>query len=234
MRVLRRVIDGASRLVGTLKRNQLISIAKSKPPIKVNIGCGLSVAPGWINIDGSLNALVATLPSFFHKLAYRFTGASRYYSKEDYCRLLGDHRFIHHDLVHGIPLADETADFVYSSHFLEHLSRFDGVSLIGEMFRVLKRSGITRLSVPDLKYAISLYEKGEKEKMLTAYFFVEDDESFYARHKYLYDYEMLREIMCQEGFRNVSRCDFRKGRTPDLSVLDNRPEESLFIEAEKP
>jgi hypothetical protein len=35
------------------------------------------------------------------------------------------------------------------------------------------------------------------------------------------------------GFREVARCDYRQGRTPDLESLDNRPEETLFVEARK-
>jgi hypothetical protein len=85
--------------------------------------------------------------------------------------------------------------------------------------------------VPDLTYALSLYAAGEKDKMLSDNFFVEDDDSYYARHKYMYDFAMLADALTQAGFHDVRRCDFRKGRTPDLDSLDNRPDESLFIEA---
>ena len=227
-------MDGSSLLLGKARRNRTVLPAKGESSVKVNIGCGLAVAPGWINIDGSLNTLVATLPSSFHRLAYRFTGAHRYYTGEEYCRILQDHCFVHHDLSYGIPLPGGTVDYMYSSHFLEHISRRDGVRLAMEMFRVLKPGAVVRLSVPDLAYAISLYEKGEKEKMLTSFFFVEDDDSCFARHKYMYDFDILSKLLFEAGFVNVRRCSFREGRTPDLDVLDNRPEESLFVEAERP
>ena len=233
MKLLRRLVDGSSLVLGKVRRNRLIVPVEGQSPVKVNIGCGLAVVPGWINIDGSLNALVATLPSSFHRLAYRFTGAHRYYSREEYCRILQDHCFVHHDLVYGIPLADNMVDYIYSSHFLEHLSRQDGVSLAEEMFRVIKPGGIVRISVPDLAYAVSLYEQGYKEKMLISYFFVEDDDSYFARHKYMYDFNMLSEMLIGAGFVNVRRCKVREGRTPDLDALDNRPEDSLFVEAER-
>lgn len=231
MRLLRRIVETSTQLIGRLKWNQRTSIPPQFSPVKVNLGCGLAVATGWVNIDGSLNALVSALPRPLHPLAYRLTGASRYYSEDEYCRLLRDHYFIHHDLAHSIPLADGVADFVYSSHFLEHLFRKDGERLLAESFRVLKPGGTVRVVVPDLAYALSLYSAGEKEKMLLDNFFVEDDDSYYARHKYMYDFAMLDDALTRAGFRDIRRCEFRKGHTPDLAGLDNRPDESLFVEA---
>jgi predicted SAM-dependent methyltransferase len=232
MKVLRRMIDSASSILGYLKRRQRRTIpAGYASPTKVNLGCGLAIAAGWINIDGSLNALIASSPSGLHPLAYRLSGASRYYSREQYCRLLSDHVFVHHDLVHGIPLADACADFVYSSHFLEHLNRNDAEHLLCASFRILKPGGTLRIVVPDLEYALSLYSSGKKKMMLTQYFFVEDDGSHYAQHKYMYDFALLKEALEKIGFKEIRRCSFRHGKTPDLDTLDNRPEDSLFVEA---
>jgi len=201
--------------------------------VKLNLGCGLAVAKGWINVDGSLNALAASWPRSVHQLLYRVSGANRYYTCEEYCALLEEHQFIHHDLAYGIPFVDESVNSVYSSHFLEHLHRQDALHLLQESFRVLKHGGVIRICVPDLAYAISLYTWGEKEKMLNDYFFVEDKESYYARHKYMYDFDLLSTIMKQVGFRNIRRCAYRQGATPDLEVLDNRLEETLYVEAVK-
>ncbi len=230
MNVLRSIIDGTSSLLGKIKKNQRISLP-IEGPIKANLGCGLAVAPGWINIDGSLSALVATLPGWLHGIAYQLTGAKNYYSKEEYLGLLRGHRFVHHDLSYGLPIEDSVVHYIYTSHFIEHLFRKDAAHLLRECFRVLKPGGVLRISVPDLEYAVSLYSKGEKEKMLTAYFFVDDDGSYYARHKYMYDSNMITDILSNIGFKDVTRCDYKKGNTPDIELLDNRPEESLFVEA---
>lgn len=232
MKLVRPTIEGVSSIIGYLKRRQRKAVPPGyASPTKVNLGCGLAVAAGWINIDGSLNALIANFPRGVHSLAYRLSGASRYYSREQYCRLLSDHVFVHHDLVYGIPLADSCADFVYSSHFLEHLKRKDAERLLCESLRVLKSGGTLRIVVPDLEYAVLLYSSGKKETMLTQYFFVEDDDSRYAQHKYMYDFHLLKEVLEKVGFKKVRRCSFQQGETPDLDVLDNRPEDSLFVEA---
>lgn len=231
MRLVRRLIDGASCLLGAAKRRQRVKIPAGIDSVRINLGCGLAVAQGWFNVDGSLNALIAGLPGFLHGVIYRMTGANRYYSKAEYCQLLANHQFVHHDLAYGIPFDDESVDFVYSSHFLEHLYRADAQRILSESYRVLRLGGTIRVSVPDLEYAVSLYHAGRRHEMLSNYFFVEDDASHYARHKYMYDFVLLSEALSTAGFSNIRRCEFQKGATPDLQKLDNRPEESLFVEA---
>lgn len=231
VRLLRTCIDAAARGLGYIKRGRRVALPVLQGPVRVNLGCGLAVAPGWVNIDGSLNALVASMPVACHKIAYRFTGAARYYARDNYLDLLGSGAWVHHDLKYGIPLRDGSADFVYSSHFLEHMSRTDATHLLRESFRVLKPGGVVRVVVPDLAYAVSLYASGRKEEMLTQYFFVEDDDSYYARHKYMYDCASLTAQLAEIGFKEIEQQRYQTGKTPDLSVLDNRPEDSLYLEA---
>ncbi len=236
MSPLRSIIEFSNRVFGRIKRSRKIttpSVTDATGNVLLNLGCGLAVTKNWINIDGSLNALVAAMPSAFHVLMYRLTGAKQYYTKSEYCRLLRDHVFIHHDLAYGIPLQDGVANYIYSSHFFEHLHRGDAKHLLSECYRVLKHGSVLRISVPDLEYALALYSSGKKQEMLLNYFFVEDDESHYARHKYMYDFEMLSKLLREIGFRDIQRCQFRVGAVPDIDILDNRPDDSLFVEAKK-
>ena len=55
----------------------------------------------------------------------------------------------------------------------------------------------------------------------------------FARHRYMYDFEMLAGLLGRAGFANVRRCEYQEGRVPDLQELDNRPG-SLVVEASKP
>jgi predicted SAM-dependent methyltransferase len=55
------------------------------------------------------------------------------------------------NVLSGLPFADNTFDAVYSSHFLEHISRENADYVISEMYRVLKEKGILRIVVPDLE-----------------------------------------------------------------------------------
>lgn len=201
--------------------------------MKVNLGSGLAVAPGWINVDGSLNALFASCPRMIHAVLYRASGARVYYTFPQYHSILKGSRFVFHDLSYNVPFFDNTIDGVFSSHFIEHLSHHDSCQLIGEIYRVLKPGGRVRLSVPDLNYVLSLYTCGEKERMLRDYFFVDSQGSYYARHKYMYDFDMLKNILAEKGFKEIEKCAFQQGKLPDIELLDNRPEDSIFVEAAK-
>jgi len=203
------------------------------PIVKVNLGAGLAVTPGWVNVDGSFNALLANLPSFFHRLAYRLSGASRYYSQQEYMNILGQNKFVFADLAKTCPFKKESVDAMFSSHFLEHLRPFEAKNLLKECFAALKPGGILRISVPDLVYAISLYPTA-KQEMLERFFFVDDEANEFSRHKYMYDFEILQDLLAKLGFVDISKKSYHNGDCPDITQLDNRPDESLFVECRKP
>lgn len=64
---------------------------------------------------------------------------------------------IAHDIISGLPFADNTFDAVYHSHVLEHLPPEAAKSLLRECHRVLKPNGILRVLVPDLEFSARLY-----------------------------------------------------------------------------
>lgn len=233
MSKLRSVIEISNRFLSGLKKNKRYRAPVSMSQVKVNLGCGLAVQPGWINIDGSFNALLASLPGFLIPIAYRISGANRYYSLVEYSKLIEENTFIHFDLSKGIPLDNGCADFIYSSHFLEHLYYEDAKFLLSECKRVLKEDGVVRISIPDLEHAVKRYLNGEKHQTLQDYFFVEDRSNELSRHKYMYDFDMLRVLFRESGFDLVKRQSFREGEVPDIECLDNREDESLFVEAKK-
>jgi len=232
MKLARNIIESSTGAICYLKRNRRFPV-KPGQIVKLNLGAGLAVCKGWINIDGSLNALIASWPLSIHRFLYRFTGANRYYSLQEYCRILAENEFLHHDLSYGIPFEDGSVDYVYSSHFLEHLFRQDAARLLKESFRVLRYGGAIRICVPDLAHAVSMYNSGQKEKMLENYFFVNDLDSYMARHKYMYDFEIISGLLREAGFSNIAKRAFQSGEVPDLNILDNRSEETLFVEALK-
>lgn len=233
MSYLRGVVDLSINAIGKIKRYHKIYPDKDERDglVKVNLGCGLRVEKGWLNIDGSLNAMFASWPVWLHKILYRLSGARQYYSLEQYCGILKNHRFLYHDLALGLPLHDNTADFIYSSHFFEHIFKDDAASLLKACAQALKPGGRIRISIPDLAYAVSLYGLGKKAEMLDDYFFVEGKGSYLARHKYMYDFDLIKTALEQAGFSGVTRCEYQQGETPDIELLDVYPEVSLFVEA---
>ena len=67
--------------------------------------------------------------------------------------------------------------------------------------------------------------------MLEDYFFVSGKGNYLARHKYMYDFDLIKTVLEQAGFSDVTRCEYRQGKTPDVEMLDVYPHVSLFVEA---
>jgi predicted SAM-dependent methyltransferase len=229
----RALIDWIERLCGALHRNQRYTPVAA-PPVKVNLGSGLAIAPGWINVDGSLKTLLAKCPDFVAGLGYRFLTQSRAVSREQFVDLMAHNIFVHHNLKYGVPLPDASADFIYTSHTLHHLYRDEAAAVLADAFRALKPGGTIRIALPNLEYIFALYQRGEREQALTFFFYDSQPRNRLNRRQYQYDFELLRQMLAAIGYQPIRRCAFRQGRTPDLEQLDNRPDETLFVEADKP
>ena len=79
--------------------------------------------------------------------------------------------------------------------------------------------------------AQKLTELGKVKLLVLSGFFVDDKESFLARHKYMYDFELIKNVLEDVGFSGVTRCQYQQGRVPDIDFLDVYPDISLFVEA---
>lgn len=206
-------------------------VALPQGVIKVNIGAGIEVAPGWINVDGSIHALAARLPTSVLAPLYRRTNSVRQRMTEaEYIARLHDHRFVFHNLEEALPFASESVDFIFCSHVLEHFYRSDALRLAREMLRVLKPGGSARIAVPDLAKAIETYQTGARHEALM-YFYTDGREGSYDQHRYMYDFTLMDALLREAGFTAIERRGYREGAVPDLELLDNRPEHSLFVEA---
>lgn len=60
-------------------------------------------------------------------------------------------KVIAHNLLQGVPFADDSFDAVYHSHVLEHFGKADARAFLAECLRVLKPGGVLRIVVPDLE-----------------------------------------------------------------------------------
>lgn len=64
---------------------------------------------------------------------------------------------IPHNLLKGIPFADNSFEVVYHSHLLEHLPKNEAQPFLAECYRVLQPNGIIRVVIPDLEQIARLY-----------------------------------------------------------------------------
>ncbi len=144
------------------------------------------------------------------------------------------------DIRDGLPLADDSVQYVASIHALQDLPYLDVVPALRELRRVLAPGGVLRLGLPDLERGIAAYLRDDP-----AYFYIPDEESatisgkliiqmtWYGSNRMMFTWEFARELLLRAGFREVVRCAFREtaSRYPEIVALDNRERESLFVEA---
>jgi predicted SAM-dependent methyltransferase len=227
----RGTIDAVERFFGWLHKWQRVE--PSAQPVKVNLGAGLYVAPGWINIDSSIKTLFARLPEFALRWAFPLATVRDTHSRDEFVTLLRDHRFVCHNLKYGIPLPDSSVDFIFSSHVLHHLYREDALKLIREALRVLKPGGTMRIAVPDLELIVALYLEGRREQALEYFFYSKRPRSNLSTRCYQYDFVLLKDLMEEAGVRNVKRCKSGEGAVPDLDRLDRMLQETLFVEGQR-
>jgi SAM-dependent methyltransferase len=199
-----------------------------KRRLNVNLGCGSDIRPGFVNIDFDPRDKDIGDPCP-HPETY----------------------FINFDLRLGLPLEAQSCDFIYSSHFFEHLDYEDGVRLMRDCYRALRFGGIFRIALPDLSLDFDAYLRGDDE-VLGAYDPLELRDPHLAsvvksgtmtsvdwvnygvhqsgEHKYIYDEEKVSLLLRRSGFHTVTTSSYQEGIDIDEQI---RRDYSFYVEAIK-
>jgi SAM-dependent methyltransferase len=176
---------------------------------RLNWGCGEHVAAGWINSD---------------------------VKDQEGVDLVADIRA-------GLPLPSESIDYAVSIHALPEFAYPELVPALEELRRVLAPGGTLRLALPDLRRGIEAYLGGEE-----GYFKVDPEEVsspggrfivhmlWYGYSRSLFTADFALELLERVGFEDVRECSFGETASgiAEIVALDNREEESLFVEGRKP
>jgi predicted SAM-dependent methyltransferase len=146
------------------------------------------------------------------------------------------------DIRQGLPLDEESIDYIVSIHALQEVPYNDLVPVLQEFRRVLKPGGVVRLVLPDLLKGVRAYERSDRD-----YFLVPDQDVkslgaklvvqliWYGYSRILFTSEFIEEMLFKAGFARVDHCVYQQTRSrfPEIIELDNRENESLVVEATK-
>jgi len=201
----------------------------SPTPIKLNLGSGLLAVPGWINVDLGVYTPLRGLPRFVLRWLHRRSAWRKQMTPDQYVAAIKENRFIRRDLRRALPFKDGSVDDAFSSHCLDQMTPAEADALLYEIFRVLRRGGLLRLCLADLEQAAKLYARGDRPAALERLFPAEG-----LPRRWMYDFEELAAALRRAGFHEIERHSFGVGKLADAPLLDQRPDQSLFVEATRP
>ena len=164
---------------------------------------------------------------------------------------------LYHDARRRFFFVNETFNYIFSEHMIEHMSFLDGSNMLSECHRILKKGGKLRISTPDLAFLVGLYhDKSSLQREYVAWSnrtFLdgapEDNEVFLINnfmrdwgHTFIYDEDTLKTAMLNAGFTDITKCDLRHSSDDALCDLENLGRiptrflelETMTFEATKP
>lgn len=106
----------------------------------------------------------------------------------------------------------DSVDLIYASHVLEHFGRHEYMAALSEWYRVLRRGGILRLSVPDFEKTVEVYLREKHlNKGLQSHWgaLVGGQENEFDYHRTVFDRSTLEESLRATGFTTVTPWNWR-------------------------
>jgi predicted SAM-dependent methyltransferase len=219
------------------RKEQIKRYVESHPIRKVQLGAGSNALKGWLNTEG----FVAS--SFTHSLSVA----------ENYILL---------DVREKFPFSDNSVDFIFHEHVIEHLPFHKGLFMLSECFRILKPGGRIRVATPDIQVFIETYGSNaspDHQRFASEYVrfnsgvwsadlaHVRNNHSVFSinhalrawGHEFLYDFSTLKEVAETAGFVDITREKPQISSEENLSNLEYRKEfvgifDALIIEGRKP
>lgn len=191
----------------------------------IQFGCGLCAPPSWRNFDaGPAFWLEKRLP-FTRPLLARL-GYPLYPANIEYG-----------NVVAGLPVQPGSADAVYCSHVLEHLTLEELRTTLRNVHSYLRPGGTFRMVLPDLEFLARQYlESGAPDASSTfmreSYLGVESQpagmrkvaRTIFGRsaHLWMWDEKNLAAELAAAGFVKIRRAHFGDDPAPQFREVEDR------------
>lgn len=212
------------------------------PGHKFNLGCGPVQPEGWINVDASNRAKLASRLWPLDRALVRLGVLAK--------TEFGPQVKVH-DLRKPLPYPDGAAACIYAGELWEHFEYADAVRLTRECLRLLAPGGVLRICVPDgaafwARYLILCEEEMARARGARSAQRLHQHVEIYFKdistrriwlgslghiHKWQYDEVQLVELLEDCGFTSVDRMRFHCSRIPDVSQVERS--DFLIVEGVK-
>jgi predicted SAM-dependent methyltransferase len=201
--------------------------------MKLNLGCGPVQPEGWVNVDGSNRAWLASRLPWIDRICVS-------------CKLFAPTDFnpstVWANLLKRFPWDDRSVQAVYLGEILEHFTREEGEGLLRECHRVLELGGVIRVRVPDDAAFWGNYVREYEATRRLPRTQWSSDHTRWTRmhfqevcttrpkpwrsmghyHKFGYDDVSLILLLEKIGFREVDRRRLHESRIDDIQAVENR------------
>lgn len=155
------------------------------------------------------------------------------------------------DIIKGLPIEPQSADVVYCSHVLEHMTLDEFRLAIRNVFTYLRPGGTFRLVLPDLEQLIHAYlndtSPGACSRFMQASYLGEQTLSRglrampaalfgRARHLWMWDFKGISEQLAAAGFTDIRRAQIGDSPDPRFSEVESesRWTDCLGVECKRP
>ncbi len=160
------------------------------------------------------------------------------------------------DCLRPFPFEDNTLDFVFCEHFIEHITRESGLVCMREVLRCLKPGGVFRVTTPDLTQFIGLFAPAldaTQTRYIDEFRVLSDLDRLTPcrllnimmhgfQHQYLYTEKELIEHLSEAGFSRFESAELGESRHEALRNIERHRFhsgdetarfETMFVEATK-
>lgn len=149
------------------------------------------------------------------------------------------------DVNRSLPFQNDSVDFIFYEHFIEHLSYGDGFDFLKESYRILKHGGVIRTAFPDIDKLIDSYindywRQMEWVKLINAQwypsgcFMLNECIKEKGLHKYMYSIKELTRRLIEAGFKEnrIHQCQAGHSDYKELQDAEKRADSGI-VEAVK-